>query len=125
MATSPRETTRQMVFSMPAAKRSGEAQIEALTGLQVRQQAQLTDGALSVGTAARSVPACRSGGYGAIVWTWSISTVGGGRWPAVTVAGTARALKRRSRLALLITDNEDRAIAAAAIMGLSRQPVAG
>ena len=47
MATSLRETTRQLVSSMRAAKRSGEAQIDALTGLQVREQAHLADGDLS------------------------------------------------------------------------------
>jgi uncharacterized protein (TIGR03083 family) len=48
MATSLRETTRQMVSSMRAAKRSGEAQIDALTALQVREQALLADGELSM-----------------------------------------------------------------------------
>jgi uncharacterized protein (TIGR03083 family) len=43
MVTSLRETARQMVSATRAAKRSGAAQIDELTGLQVREHAHLAD----------------------------------------------------------------------------------
>lgn len=43
MVTGLRELARQMGSAMRAAKRSGEAQVDELTGLQVREQAHLAD----------------------------------------------------------------------------------
>lgn len=58
MVTTLRETARQMMSAMRATKRSGEAQIDELTGLQVREHAHLADGEVA--------PALRATGRAAV-----------------------------------------------------------
>lgn len=47
MMTGLRETTRQLMSSTRAARRSGKAQVDELTALQVREQAHVPDGTIA------------------------------------------------------------------------------